>query len=309
LGLDYKPTDNILLYAKYSRGYRQGGVNPFGLDQLQDYNAEKVDTYEIGAKTSWSGSMPGYFNISAFHNNFSDQQLQIGIQCNPSSNCPQTTVILNTGKSRLDGFEIEAGITPFTGFRLQASYAYLNTKLIDVVDVSTFVLSKNNTLAGLDLRPVPVGSPIPNAVPHKLVLTATYTLPLPDSFGKFSVSGSMIYTSAYRAVSDPPVLASCALSPSGAAQTANTNINLFNCSAAVPAQFASTYGILPSSKLYNLNVNWENVGGLPVDASFFITNLTNAHVYLHSNVQAGSGFISNLIGEPRMIGGRLKYRF
>jgi hypothetical protein len=47
--------------------------------------------------------MPGYFNISAFHNSFSDQQLQIGVQCNPTANCPQTTVVLNTGKSRLQG--------------------------------------------------------------------------------------------------------------------------------------------------------------------------------------------------------------
>ncbi len=309
LGLDYKPTDDILLYGKYSRGYRQGGVASFALDQLQDYKKEKVDTFEIGAKTSWRGSMPGYFNISAFHNNFSDQQLQIGVQCNPTANCPQTTVLLNTGKSRLQGFEIEAGISPFEGFRLQASYAYLSTKLIDVVDVSAFVLAKNATLLGLDLRPVPIGSAIPNAVPHKLVLSGSYTLPLPDSFGKLSFGATMVYQSAYRAVSDPPVLASCLLSPTGAAQTANTNINLFNCAAATPAKFASSYGILPSSNVVNLNVNWENVGGMPVDAAFFITNVTNERVFLHANVQAGSGFISNIIGEPRMFGGRLKYRF
>jgi iron complex outermembrane receptor protein len=268
---------------------------------MQDYKKEKVDTFEIGAKTSWRGSMPGYFNISAFTNNFSDQQLQIGVQCNPSSVCPQTTVLLNTGKSRLQGFEIEAGISPFEGFRLQASYAYLKTKLIDVVDVAALVQSRNPTLVGLDLRPLPVGSVIPNAVPHKLVLSGTYTLPLPESVGKLSVGATWVYTSAYRAVSDPPVLATpCP------GVTANTNINLFNCSAAVPAQFAPQgYG----SKVLNLNVNWEKVGGLPVDAAFFVTNVTNEHVFLHANVQVGSGFLSNIIGEPRMFGFRLKYSF
>ena len=305
LGLDYKPTDDILLYAKYARGYRQGGVAAFALDQMQDYKAEKVDNFEVGTKTSWRGSMPGYFNVSAFLNNFSDQQLQIGIQCNPSSVCPQTTVLLNTGKSRLWGFEIEAGISPFKGLKLQASYAYLNTKLLSVLDVSALVQSKNPTLVGLDLRPLPVGSVIPNAVPHKLVLSGTYTLPLPESVGKLSFGGTMVYTSAYRAVSDPPVLAT----PCPGA-TVNTNINLFNCSAAVPATFApGDYGVLPSSTVVNLTVNWENVGGLPVDAAFFVTNLTNEHTFLHANVQVGSGFLSNIIGEPRMIGGRLKYRF
>ncbi len=309
LGLDYKPTDDVLLYAKYSRGYRQGGVASFGLDQLQDYGKEKVDTYEIGAKASWRGAMPGYFNASAFHNNFSDQQLQIGVQCNPTANCPQTTVILNTGKSRLQGFEIEAGISPFQGFKLQASYAYLKTKLIDVVDVTSFVLSKNSTLLGLDLRPVPVGSTIPNAVPHKLVLSGSYELPLPESIGKITLGATMVYQSSYRAVSDPPVLVNCAVSPTGAAQTVNTNINLFNCGAASPPQFASQYGILPSSKVVNLNVNWEDVGGMPIDAAFFVTNVTKQKTILHANVQVGSGFLSNIIGEPRMWGFRLKYKF
>ena len=309
LGLDYKPSDDILLYAKYSRGYRQGGVASFGLDQLQDYGKETVDTFEIGTKASWGGSLPGFFNLSAFHNNFRDQQLQIGVQCNPTANCPQTTVILNTGKSKLQGFEVEAGIKPFTGLQLTASYAYLRTKLIEVVDVTAFVQSKNNTLVGLDLRPVPLGSPIPNAVPHKLVLSANYALPLPESIGKISFGSTLVYTSAYRAVSDPPVLQSCLLSPTGAAQTVNTNINAFNCGAAVPAQFASSYGILPSSKVANLSVNWEGVAGLPVDASFFMTNVRKTRTLLHANVQASSGFISNIIGEPRMYGLRLKWRF
>ncbi len=311
LGVDWKPADDLLIYAKYSRGYRQGGVASFGLDQVQDYGKEKVDTYEVGLKTSWRGVMPGFFNMSAFYNNFRDQQLQIGVQCNPTANCPQTTVILNTGKSRLSGFEIEGGFQPFEGLKVTASYAYLSTRLNEVVNVDSFVLSKNSTLLGLDLRPVPTGSVIPNAIPHKLVINGTYTLPLPESIGKLSVGATMVYQSAYRAVSDPPVLKDCTLTAAGAPSgfNANTNINLFNCGAATPPAFASSYGILPSSNLVNLNVNWEKVAGSPVDAAFFITNLTNARTILHANVQAGSGFISNIIGEPRMYGFRLRYSF
>ena len=313
IDLDYKPTEDILLYAKYSRGYRQGGVASFGLDQAQDYKKEKVDTFEVGAKASWRGSMPGFFNVSAFTNNFTDQQLQIGIQCNPTSACPQTTAILNAGKSRLQGFEIEAGISPFQGMRLNASYAYLSTKVLAITDVSTYILSKNATLVGLDVRPLPIGSPIPNAVPHKLILSGTYTFPLPESVGKLSIGGTFVYQSKYRAVSDPNTLSACYNgSPAGGvlANTA-TSSNSINCVAAVPYAYASEYGILPSSQLVNLNVNWEGIGGLPVDASFFVTNLTNAKTILHANVQStpGGGFISNIIGEPRMFGFRLKYSF
>src|SRR5690606_24651214 len=53
LGLDYEPTENILLYAKWSRGYRQGATQPFGPDGLPPFEQERVDTYEIGAKTEF----------------------------------------------------------------------------------------------------------------------------------------------------------------------------------------------------------------------------------------------------------------
>ena len=61
--------------------------------------------------------------------------------------------------------------------------------------------------------------------------------------------------------------------------------------------------------MVNLNVNWEGIGGQPIDAAFFVTNVTNAKTILHANVQVGSGFLSNIVGEPRMWGFRLKYRF
>jgi iron complex outermembrane recepter protein len=59
----------------------------------------------------------------------------------------------------------------------------------------------------------------------------------------------------------------------------------------------------------NANSNWEGVGGMPIDAAFFVTNLTNQKTYLHANVQSTAGFISSIIGEPRMWGVRIKYKF
>jgi len=304
IDLDYKPADNILLYAKWSRGYRQGGVAGFAADRLQDYKKEVVDTYEVGTKTSWRGSVPGYFNASAFYNNFKDQQLQIGLQCVPTSACAQTTAILNAGKSSLKGFEIEAGITPFEGLKIDASYAYLSTKIKAISDVSAIVTAL--ALPFTDVRPLPLGSPIPNAIPHKLVVSGTYTLPLPESFGKLSVGATYLYQSAYRAVSDPPA---SIISNGTITNSAGALIPMGTPVAITPYAFASTYGILPHQNLINLNVNWEHVAGGPVDLGFFVTNLTKAHTILHANVQDGNGFISNIVGEPRMFGFRVRFKF
>lgn len=283
LGLDYKPMDDILIYTKWSRGYRQGGVAPFAADRLQNYDKESVDTYEVGAKASWRGSVPGYFNISGFYNDFKDQQLQIGLSCVVVADCAQTTAIINAGSSTLKGFEAEAGVTLFDSLKIDAAYAYLSTRIKKIVNLSTIVQGLG--LPFTDIRGLPVGSPIPNAMPHKLSLSANYRLPLDDKMGKLSIGGTWIYQSKYRAVSDP---------------TALVGGNLV---------FLSNYGVLPSSRLLNLNVNWENLGGLPVDASIFVTNVTKEKVFLHANVQAQNGFVSNIIGEPRMWGGRLRFKF
>src|SRR5690606_29308716 len=81
VNLDYKPWDDALFYAKWSRGYRMGGITVAGPDGVQDYDAEKVDAYEVGAKFRWRGSVPGHFNVAGFYNDFRNQQLLYGIAC------------------------------------------------------------------------------------------------------------------------------------------------------------------------------------------------------------------------------------
>ena len=75
IDLDYKPIPDVLIYAKWARGYRQGGVNPSNIG-LETWEPEKVDTYEVGTKASFSGALRGFINIAAFYNDFTNQQLQ-----------------------------------------------------------------------------------------------------------------------------------------------------------------------------------------------------------------------------------------
>jgi iron complex outermembrane receptor protein len=90
--LSYKPIDNLLLYASYSRGYKAGGFNldrsalkspiaPFGgqagtqalvdLGRLQ-FDPEIVDAFEIGGKFTARGIT---FNVAIFRQEFENFQL------------------------------------------------------------------------------------------------------------------------------------------------------------------------------------------------------------------------------------------
>jgi iron complex outermembrane receptor protein len=112
-----------------------------------------------------------------------------------------------------------------------------------------------------------------------------------------SIGATYVYTSEYDAVAP-----SCPF--------ADATRGCFDSSnSAVLNNVNPAGGRIPASNLLNLSVNWENAGGLPLDASFFMTNVTNEVYLISVNDNSGRSFRSGLLGEPRMYGFRLRYKF
>jgi iron complex outermembrane receptor protein len=63
--------------------------------------------------------------------------------------------------------------------------------------------------------------------------------------------------------------------------------------------------------LLNLDLGWSSIFGSPVDVTAFATNVTNKKYYQYipglGSPQAAVEFAT--VGEPRMFGVRLRYRF
>jgi iron complex outermembrane receptor protein len=55
LALQYKPTDDAMLYFSLSQGYKAGGYNgvSFEPDRPEYFEPEEITSYEVGAKTEW----------------------------------------------------------------------------------------------------------------------------------------------------------------------------------------------------------------------------------------------------------------
>ena len=78
--MSYKPTDQLLTYASFSRGYKAGGFNldraglTFGAVDLQDlrFKPELVDAWELGAKFNGHGID---VNVALFQEDFKNFQL------------------------------------------------------------------------------------------------------------------------------------------------------------------------------------------------------------------------------------------
>ncbi|QSR17888.1 TonB-dependent siderophore receptor [Novosphingobium sp. KA1] len=312
IDFDYTPTDDILVYAKYARGYRAGGIAPNVTSAFAIFDPEKVDAFELGAKTSWHGSMPGNFNIASFYNKFSNQQLQLGFNANPcqstdqDGNCVAATVSptaapVNAGKSRIWGIEVEGSISPFEGLMLQVGYTYLNTRL---TSVKTFALEPGSpyVLSGTYL----VGDPLALTPKNKVTVSGNYTLPLSDSIGKITFGATFTHTDRMLANTGNRFYYGC---------NGTAGANLPSCQAGAitdpdTAAYIQSLSYLQPTDLLNLNVSWENIAGLPIDAAFFATNVTKEKYYSYiSGLATGTGFQTAAVGAPRMYGLSLKYRF
>jgi iron complex outermembrane receptor protein len=180
--LDYHPSEDIMIYAKYSRGYRQGLANPNALAPNNVFGSEKLDAYEAGLKASWRGAVPGSINLAAFYNDFRNQQLSISFI---SGNITGSAVCA-CGTSKIYGFELDGKVSPFEGMEIYGAYTYLKTELTGIVNPTP--------PPGYSIRPVVgIGQPLLLTPEHKWSVTGSYTLPfIPENWGK--VKGGLTYS-------------------------------------------------------------------------------------------------------------------
>jgi outer membrane receptor protein involved in Fe transport len=277
--VDYKPTVNNMVYVKYARGYRQGSVNPAGQHPIEDaesgaridiHGPEKVDTYEIGSKNQFEGRFPGIFNVAVFYNDFRDQQLQQGIL---TSNGTGSTAIVNAGKSRIWGVEIESNVNVTDNVQLGLAYTYLNTEVLELEDFSALVASTGATPAALSTSE---GEQLPYSPKNQLVANARYIVPVPADYGDVELGATYVYFSDQLAVSET----------------------------------VSPMYELDSYDLVNFNVNWNRIAGSAFDGSLFVTNTFDEEYEVYrSGLWGVGGFETGMTGMPRMFGARVRYNF
>ncbi len=121
LNLTYKFDNQRLIYATYSTGFRPGGNNR--RDGIRSYNADTLDNYEFGFKTTWLDRRLR-FNGALFYEEFNN--LQFGLSPLGSAG---VTSIYNAGDARIYGAEADFSFRVFDGFTLSGAGTYIDAKL------------------------------------------------------------------------------------------------------------------------------------------------------------------------------------
>jgi iron complex outermembrane receptor protein len=128
VSVDYKVTDDSLLYASAGRGFKSGGFNGRANTpgETGAYDPEYVWTYEIGSKNTLADGTVR-LNGAVFYSDYTDFQARVSEVVNPDAPVPNFSFpVLNAGKLGIYGAELEAFWVPVTGLTLQAQIGYLN---------------------------------------------------------------------------------------------------------------------------------------------------------------------------------------
>lgn len=275
--LQWQATDDVFLYAKFSKGYRPGGFDASGVAGA--YGPERLYSKEIGAKTEFGiGDVAVRLNVAGFWDEFKDLQRFTLVGASGGS----VTAVTNAAAATIKGIEVEGMIIPIPELRLGINYSYLDAKY----DTGSYTAAEISRACPADpLTQAPDTSifcplsPYARTPKHMFTLTARYTLPTSPSFGNLSVGGSWFYTDS-------------------AWSTATSYIN--------PGS------LIPSYSIVNADVTWRSVAGSDFDLSLFATNLLNEEYQISESSSVyfgGSGLAFGQYGEPQMYGVRLRYNF
>ncbi len=155
--LDYTPslpfTNQTLIYASYSRGYKAGGFNPpadplLNLGAPPTYSAETIDAFELGTKNLLLGRSL-QLNLTGFYYDY--HNLQIGTINNRTSYTTNAPV-------KIYGEETEIAWKPTRRLELDASGSYLHTEIGNVSSIDPRNPSQNNPDADLIKDPTSNGN-------------------------------------------------------------------------------------------------------------------------------------------------------
>lgn len=131
VGLDYRASDELLLYGNVSKGYKAGSFptsSPASYTGLEPVTQESVLAYEVGLKSELLDRRL-MINAAGFIYDYKDKQVQGTIFDNVWGALPQ---LRNIPKSKVRGAEIDITAAPVPGLTLTAAATYLDSEITKI---------------------------------------------------------------------------------------------------------------------------------------------------------------------------------
>jgi iron complex outermembrane recepter protein len=185
IALSYDISDDMMVFGSFASGFKSGGFfartqNAF---DINSYDPEYVDTYEIGLKSEWLDNRLR-FNATAFYSEYEDKQEEVIVNLGGGN---VTTIVQNAADAEITGIELELTAAITSGLSGFINFGYIDAEFTE------FIVSDNDgnivDQSDLELR---------NAPEQTINVGLDYYLPF--SFGEFSAHYNYRWRDEYHTI-------------------------------------------------------------------------------------------------------------
>ena len=293
----FKATDDIIINAQASKGFRLGGVNdPILLPLCSDpdkvtfgniptWADEKAWNYELGAKMRFMGGRLSV-NPTAFY--IDVKNLQVVVTAGTCS----SRLVFNVPKARSVGGELEVTFAPTNNFDFAFSGSYNNAEVRESLD---------GPEAAIHATGIREGNRLPSVPEFQMSLSATYQQPIVPTWWGYVTGNYQHVGSRYTQLVDQEP-------GTGIIPLQNVPGSLDFTIGGPLTQDTFTFNpLLPAYDLVNFRVGVRH--GV-WDVAFYVNNITNEQALLSLDRERGfrarEGFIVN---QPRTFGISSRFDF
>jgi len=184
--LDHKLTQDVLIYASYSRGFKSGGYNILSYSS-PPVSPEVLDAMQLGLKSEWFDHSVR-LNLSLFDYDYKNLQVQfIGTGASYS---------INAGRARIKGGDVQLTVAPTTNFSVGAAVSALDGKYTEFPAGFTYAanppaIGGNSQILNQDL------SGNATARTPKITANISFDYAIPLNEGKIDVNAIYYYNRGY----------------------------------------------------------------------------------------------------------------
>ncbi|HEX7761666.1 MAG TPA: TonB-dependent receptor [Caulobacteraceae bacterium] len=179
LGVEWTPSSDLMVYGRYSRGYKAFGLSAGSAIASPEAAPEHVDSYEIGFKKDFGHVLQ--FDLAAFYYNYTDLQAPVSV----SNGTTSVTQFVNIAQSRSYGLEIDAVWQPIDHLQFSLDYSYNPTKILQSSPFSDLNNNSNSSPVSI------VGNVLPQAPKNKIAINGNYTFVLDQ--GKLNIGANFLW--------------------------------------------------------------------------------------------------------------------
>ncbi|MBQ1497228.1 MAG: TonB-dependent receptor [Sphingomonas sp.] len=164
VNLSLDVADGVMLYGKWSTGYKSAGANSRSLT-YRGFGPEAVSEFEGGVKASFLDNH-ARLNLAAYTGTYKDVQIDFNAVI-PGSNRGTLETTNTAGKGRISGFEAELTVMPVANLTLSGTYTRQHIRLPEapnpfvagnpLVPVYPIFAPKNSASGSIDYR-LPMGA-------------------------------------------------------------------------------------------------------------------------------------------------------